>query len=443
MAELYTTYLAKDANLQAYYRLEDVNDSTANARNLTNNNTVAFNAAKYNKGADVGSANTTKSLSTTNKLGIDGGAISVSLWVKFSTEITSSFWSFASHTSNTTQTRTDIMYQFNGGTVGILIGRTRIGVINDRVSINGSLADGLFHHIVYSYDGSNFIPYIDGVAKTGAASSGNGNTNGTEGFSIAEQTDGIQVLGNGIIDDVGVFNRALTAAEVAVLFNTSVYVQSTSTAVLGVGSTSASWSSNTTTGNLIVVGVTLTNAATIGTVTNITDNQSNTYVKAISGAGTSLGDVLNTELWYASNITGGAGSVTVNHTIDNTSMFAREYTGYSTLDVTSSALGSSTAPNTGTVTTNFGSELIVVATGDDKGASQTWFAAGTFLDMGGTATTITGASMENVLTTVAAAKTGTLTLGLAANWVSLFASFYKPVPLTQVGWKNLLGVGQA
>ncbi len=216
--ELGSTHLISDANLQAYYKLEDVNDSTANARNLTNNGTTPFNAAKFNNGADFGSGNTTKFLTTTNKLGIDGGAISISFWIKIPTEITTSLWGLIAHNSNVTQTRTDIDYQYNGGTIGLLIGRTRLGVANDRTIYNGSLSDGTFHHIVYSYDGSNYKVYIDNVDKGGGASTGNGNINGTDGFTIGESTDGTIVTASAIIDDVGVFNRALTASDVSLLF---------------------------------------------------------------------------------------------------------------------------------------------------------------------------------------------------------------------------------
>lgn len=235
-------------------------------------------------------------------------------------------------------------------------------------------------------------------------------------------------------------NMVALGAEIAAFGATQNLIQSSGTAVLGIGSTSVSWGANTTTGNLIVVGVALTNAAVLGTVTSITDNQSNTYTKAVAGTQSSLGDVLGVELWYATNIVGGAGSVTVNHTIDNCAMFAREYTGYTTLDVTNSALGSSTTPNSGTsAATTRASELVVIVTGDDKGATQTWAAAGNYVDMIGTATTLTGLSMEDQFITTTGAQTGTLTLGAAANWDALLATFYQISG--NKAYRSLLGVG--
>lgn len=221
-------------------------------------------------------------------------------------------------------------------------------------------------------------------------------------------------------------------------------IQSSGTANLSVGSTSVSWNSSTTSGNLVVVGVSLTNAAVLGTVSSITDVQGNTYQKALSGTISTLTDVLNVELWYGTNIIGGAGSVTIFHTIDACAIYAREYTGFNTLDVLGSASGSSTTPNSGTSgVTSVANELIVVATGDDKGASQTWTAAGSYGDIVGTATTLTGLSMEDNIVSATGAQIGTLVLGSSANWESLLASF-KNVGVAGgiIGYKSLLGVGQ-
>src|SRR6478736_10076054 len=94
MAELASTSLINDANLIAYYKAENANDSKG-SNTLTNNNTVAFSAAKFNNGFDGGSANTNKSMSIANALSFSGGAYSITLWVKLNTEITASTYCFA------------------------------------------------------------------------------------------------------------------------------------------------------------------------------------------------------------------------------------------------------------------------------------------------------------------------------------------------------------
>jgi len=68
--ELYNSSLFSDANLVAYYRLENVNDSKS-SYTLTNAGTTPFNAALFGNGADQGSSNTTKYLYRTDVLGFN------------------------------------------------------------------------------------------------------------------------------------------------------------------------------------------------------------------------------------------------------------------------------------------------------------------------------------------------------------------------------------
>lgn len=293
------------------------------------------------------------------------------------------------------------------------VGNFRIGCVNN-FGTNQKFISATFYNLqIGTSAGTLYGNYQmnEGTGTTTADSSGNGNTGTLSGSPLP-----LWVTGN--------------------------LVQSSGTAALGLGSTSAVWASNTTTGNLIAVGVTLTNTTTLGTVTSVTDSQSNTYLKAISGTkSSSLVSVIDEEIWYAKNITGGAGSVTVNHTIDNAAIYVREYSYYNSLNVTNSAIGSSLTPNTGTVNTTIGTQLLVISTGDDKGTTQTYAAAGSFADMLGTTTTLTGVSMEDGITMGTAAQTGTLTLGSSANWVSLMASFYNTVISKNNTYKSLLGVG--
>lgn len=95
-----------------------------------------------------------------------------------------------------------------------------------------------------------------------------------------------------------------------------------------ISSTAAAWTSNTTTGNLIVVAV-IYNVGIPPNVSSITDSQSNTYTrvlaKNISGRGV--------EVWYAKNITGGTTpTVTVNfNTQVKPAIAMREYSGLDTV----------------------------------------------------------------------------------------------------------------
>lgn len=201
-------------------------------------------------------------------------------------------------------------------------------------------------------------------------------------------------------------------------------IQSTGTSGIGLTVLSSSWGGATTTGNMVVVGVTITNLATLGTVTSVVDTQGNVYSKAASIAGTAV-KVLNTEIWYATNIIGGAGSVTVNLPLNAVSMYVREYSGgYNYLDVTSSAVGSSATLNSGTTAVVAqANELLIIASGDETGGTQTYQAAGNFGDMVGTTTTATGLCMSDQIVNTGGAQTGTNTMTVADEWVSVMATF--------------------
>src|ERR1035437_6003654 len=88
-SELFTSGLFNDASLVSYYRLESTADAKG-SNTLTNNNTVAFNAAKFNNGGDQGASNTNKYLSRADALGLNGSnPFSRSYWIKLQTEIAS------------------------------------------------------------------------------------------------------------------------------------------------------------------------------------------------------------------------------------------------------------------------------------------------------------------------------------------------------------------
>lgn len=215
--ELNSTSLINDANLVSYYRLENVNDSKA-SNNLTNNNTVAFNAALFNNGADLGASNTNKSLTTASTLGIDGGAITLCCWIKLSAEIGSGTWHFMGQGNNTSKIRYLLFYGYNVGTIRVGVNRSRNGVADNITYINGALGTSIWHHVALVYDTTNLNVFIDGVAGTPLATSGNGSSLAAQGFSIGTYIDASGNFSSAIIDDAAVFNRALTASEIYNLY---------------------------------------------------------------------------------------------------------------------------------------------------------------------------------------------------------------------------------
>lgn len=439
MSQLSNTVLGTDTNLKGYWKMEgNSNDTSASGNNGTNTN-LTFSAAngKYGQGGGYDGGTSKTDLGTVG-LPYAGGDRSLVAWVN-PTANQNYGPIFAYGTANGGQ---GFQWGYNATNANLFVGAYSQ---NASGASTTNLVNNIWQHVAVVLSGTLLTYYYNGVADGTASLSPAINTISNYariGKAIPgwDAGDGLY-LWKGAIDEVAVFNRTLSAAEVKSLY-TAGLIQTIGAANLGLGSTLGTLPSNMTAGNMIVVGVTVTNALSVGTVSSITDGQSNAYTRAIRGTLSEATSVIDEEIWYSAGITGGTGIITVNHTVDNAAIFVREYTGVNTLDVTNSATGSSAAPNTGTVTSTFGTELLVVSTGDDKGATQTYTLASNFQDLVGTTTTLTGLSMEDNAVYATGGQTGSTTFGAAANWVSLLASFYQATPSAIRGWKTLLGVGQ-
>ena len=94
---------------------------------------------------------------------------------------------------------------------------------NDHDFTATGLTDGNWHHVVATYDGSVAKVYLDGnligTGSAGAVSTNSGN------FAIGAYNNGVDALFNGSIDQVRIFDKAISAEDVATL-----YAETTSTA---------------------------------------------------------------------------------------------------------------------------------------------------------------------------------------------------------------------
>ena len=125
-----------------------------------------------------------------------------------------------------------------------------------------------------------------------------------------------------------------------------------------VSSVTVSYPSAQTGGNLNIVVVGWNDSTS--TMTSLSDSNGNTYAQAGT---TQRGTNLTQAIYYAKNIKAGGNTVTVNFNQAATYIDVRilEYSGLDTsnpLDVTASAAGSSSSPNSGSATTTSANELI-------------------------------------------------------------------------------------
>ena len=133
------------------------------------------------------------------------GEGTVSLWVKENGDTGTLLWK-----------------RFYTGSIGwtLYIGfpNTVIGYVNENASlVISSITQGQWQHVVLVYGQNHMKLYVNGILRSSTA-----NTNGFQA-SDADLYIGKDDSGNyykGAIDDVRIYNRALTDAEVVGLFNT-------------------------------------------------------------------------------------------------------------------------------------------------------------------------------------------------------------------------------
>ncbi len=190
----------------------------------------------------------------------------------------------------------------------------------------------------------------------------------------------------------------------------------------GSGTTTCTFVGSTTSGNLIVVGISIEDSTS--TVSSVTDSKGNTYQAA-----TSISAVWNTnrriQIYYAYNITGGAShtvTVTISGGSTRVNAVVNEYSGAlasaNPLDVTSSG-SAGDDPNTGSATTTTDGSLIysVVAAAGTLTAG-----AGGFTKRNEYVFNIYTASEDRVQTTAGSVSAGWTTAGTATG-IAQMATF--------------------
>jgi hypothetical protein len=104
---------------------------------------------------------------------------------------------------------------------GIDVSGSAWSLIQGSISVN----DGQWHHVAGVYDGSKIKLYVDGILDNSEVATG---SIGTSPYSvlIGENSDNPNRLWNGLIDDVRIYDNALSAAEIAELAGPSIGVES-------------------------------------------------------------------------------------------------------------------------------------------------------------------------------------------------------------------------
>lgn len=179
------------------YHFEGLLDANINNFDLSNTNSVAFNASSLGKGADAGSSNSDKLLSISNNLGINGGIIDIMLLIKLNAEISSGTWIFTSQQNISSDVQYAICYEYNGGTRRLVFRRYRQGVAADEIYFNITLGTSNTHLLRLTYDNTNLRGYCDGVLVVGpTAFSGSGSGTSSDHLSMLAEKGGSGTAAN-------------------------------------------------------------------------------------------------------------------------------------------------------------------------------------------------------------------------------------------------------
>jgi hypothetical protein len=205
--------MALDTDLISYWKLDessgDASDSVG-SNTLTNDN-VTYATGKINNGADLEASST--ALFTTTTTPVTGtGDKTVSVWCN--AESFNAFGNVAvSIGGQSTNNQLGIGFQQNGKPYANLYGG------GGQIVSATALSTSTWYHLCAVYKTSGIILYVDGTAiATGASNSMN--ISGTNGNIFGNYTDYDTNWGfDGMIDEVGIWSRALSSTEVTSLYN--------------------------------------------------------------------------------------------------------------------------------------------------------------------------------------------------------------------------------
>jgi hypothetical protein len=202
-----------NTGLRGYWALNETVGNTASDSSGNNNAGTLINGPAWNGAGRVGGAVSFDGVNDYVSLGnpaslIPGNSITLAAWVKLNDLSINRFF-FAKYAG---PTPTFMRYERNQG-IKCVVGGT--GVVAP-----ASIVTGQWYHAACTYDGATVRVYVNGVqvasaAKTGAIADAVG-IDWAIGAGIAANSVPLGFM-NGLVDEVRLYNRALTPADVALL----------------------------------------------------------------------------------------------------------------------------------------------------------------------------------------------------------------------------------
>lgn len=200
-------------SLAVYYKLEDVNDASGAGKTLTNTGSVSFaTAGKIDNSA--GTFNTSQRLGrTSDNLGITATSdYSVNFWVNFTSASGAYIFDFWTQSGGQ---RRDVIYM-DGTKFRTYLTPT------DNPGVGSAISTATWYMVTMTKISGAYTLYVNttGYAQTAGSSGG-----AFDRFSIGNPADSFGAPVNGIVDELGVWNKGLTTTEISELYNSGAGLQ--------------------------------------------------------------------------------------------------------------------------------------------------------------------------------------------------------------------------
>jgi subtilisin family serine protease len=202
--------------LVGHWALDETSGNTASDSSGNNNPGALINGPVWDAAGKIGRALSFDGTNDYVSLGnpavlIPGSAITLASWVKLNSTSSTRFI-ISKYDGLSPSNDTFLRYQASTG-MGCSIGGTP-------VTASTSIVAGQWYHVACTYDGANIKVYVNGaqivsLAKTGAIA----DEVGTSWLIGARTPATPSVFMHGLLDDVRIYNFALSAAEISVLNN--------------------------------------------------------------------------------------------------------------------------------------------------------------------------------------------------------------------------------
>jgi hypothetical protein len=224
-------------NLAAYWKLnESSGNATSSVHNnlLTNINSTGYAAGKINNGANfVSSQSNYFMIADASQTGLDMvSSFSLSFWTRLASQPSGDYpyYHLINKWNEADERSFSLTYTTNGGTPYLYLGISKGGTDDsptDTCSFdNSTLNNATWYHVVVTWNANLYTAnlYLNG-SRTATATGSEHYTsmfNSTADLLIGAHLDPENPTGgylNGMMDEVGIWSRVLSASEVATLYN--------------------------------------------------------------------------------------------------------------------------------------------------------------------------------------------------------------------------------